>query len=108
MEYFATEDELRNYLQRLHKDYGNLYAETLWSNGVTASSMLAANSVEVLMHAGVAKELHAWHIKVEAGTSGVVKTVLLVTCLTRPNLDMSFLFAGSHICISCHTSGCVC
>ena len=108
MQYFATQEELRDYLQRLHKDYGSLYADSLWRNGVTARSMLAANTVEVLMRAGVTKELHAWDIKVKAGTSGEAKTVLLVKGLARLNLDMRFALAGSHICIRCHTSGYVC
>ena len=104
MEYFATEEELQNYLQHLHKDYGNLYAERLWSHGVTASSVLAANSVEALMRAGVTAELHAGHIRAKAGMPGEVEAMLLAAPLPRPNLDMHFVLAVSHICFRCHAS----
>ena len=46
--------------------------------------MLAANSVEVLMRAAVANEIHAWDIMVKAGNSGEVKTVLWVAGLAKP------------------------
>ena len=108
LEKFATEEELRNYLQRLHKDYGNLYAERLWRNGVTASSMLTATSVEALMRAGVTAELHAGDIKAQAGMPGEVQAMLLAAHLPRPNLDMHVVLAVSHICFRCHASACVC
>ncbi len=60
---FASEAHLKDWLAAAYKNYGNLYAHSLWQGGVRTVSELASSSHEGLKEAGVSNRIHADYIK---------------------------------------------